>query len=86
MSKLRYILQLCSKVSVSDAETKDQMIKLAQKARNKLLRILDKSRIRDKRSIQSMLERYSFLIYPFYIAIKNTDSRHCSLVLLLGNN
>ena len=60
-SKLRYGLQLCTQVRMTDEDKKSQNLKLTQIAQNKMLRLLDKSRIRDKRSIKEMLTRFDML-------------------------
>ena len=57
MSKLRHGLQLCTKVRTSEEEMKSQMTKLTQIAQNKVLRLLDNSKISDKISIKKMTQR-----------------------------
>ena len=62
MSKLRYGLQLTNKVRLTEEDRKTKDIKATQLAQNKVLRLLlDGSKIKDKRSIQDMLEKFDLL-------------------------
>ena len=49
MSKLRYGLQLTHKVRLDEEEKKLRNIKAAQIAQNKVIRLLDRSKIKDRR-------------------------------------
>ena len=57
MSKLRYGLQLCSRVRCEENEPKTNNMRIAQIAQNKMLRFLDGSRLKDRRRIKDMLDR-----------------------------
>ena len=61
MPKLRYGLQLTHKVRLSEEDRKTKDITAAQIAQNKMFRLLDSSRIKDKRSIHAMLEKFDLL-------------------------
>ena len=60
-SKLRYGLQLCAKVRLREEESTDGNMKMVQIAQNKMLRILDNSSIKDRRSKKDMLTRFDML-------------------------
>ena len=62
MSKLRYGLPLTHKVRLSEEDRKRKDIKAAQLAQNKVLRLLDGSKIRDRRSIKDMLEKFDLIL------------------------
>ena len=47
-SKIRYGLQLCSKIRWSEQDPKEGIMKDLQKTQNKLLRFLNKSKLEDK--------------------------------------
>ena len=49
-SKLGYGLQLCAKVRLSEEEKTDRNMKMVQIVQNKMLRILDYSLTKDRRS------------------------------------
>ena len=57
MSKLMYGLELLGKIRWSDSVTKTCHFKDLQKAQNKLVRFLNKTRISDKVSTSSMLKK-----------------------------
>ena len=61
ISKLRYGLQLCFKVKVKAEETKSLALKSLQLSQNRLLRFLTKTRVSDRVSIDSMLEKCQLL-------------------------
>jgi hypothetical protein len=61
MSKLCYGLQLTHKVRMTEEDTKTKDIKAVQIAQNKLLRLLDGSRVKDRRSIKDMLDKFDLL-------------------------
>ena len=58
VSKLRYGLQLCSRVQMTNEETKCDLMKSLQLTQNRLLRVLNKTRIADKVSIRLMLDKF----------------------------
>ena len=57
MSKLRYGLQLKHKVTLTEEDKKTKNLKATQRAQNKVLRLLGGSRMKDKKSMQTMLEK-----------------------------
>ena len=61
ISKMRYGLQLCSKVQLSNEDKVPAIMKSLQTTQNRLLRMLNKTRISDKVSIASMLEKFQLL-------------------------
>ena len=61
ISKLRYGLQLCTKVQLSPEERKPALMKSLQLTQNRLLRLLNNSRVADKISTKSMLEKFQIL-------------------------
>ena len=58
MSKLRYGLQLCTKVQLSNEERKPALMKTLQLTQNRLPRTLNGTRLSDKVSTQSMLDKF----------------------------
>ncbi len=62
MSKLRYGLQLYSKAVLNEDETRSPILKALQLTQNRMLRGINKSRIRDKISIKSMLKKLDLLL------------------------
>ena len=61
MSKARYGLQLTNKVRLTEEDKKNKDLKATQIAQNKMLRLLDGCRIRDRRSVKDMLEKFDML-------------------------
>ena len=61
VSKLRYSLQLCTKVQKKPEERKPALMKSLQLTQNRLLRLLSNSRVADKISTKSMLEKFQLL-------------------------
>ena len=62
MSKMRYGIKLTThKVRMTEEERKSKDIKATQLAQSKMLRLLDGSRIKDKRSVKDMLEKFNML-------------------------
>ena len=61
MSKLRYGLQLCTKVRQSEQVTKTEFSKSLQLTQNRMLRLINNSRIKDKISVKSMLKKFNLL-------------------------
>ena len=57
-SKLRYGLQLCAVTRSNENDPKNSNMKELQYAQNRMLRLLDGSRIKDKKSIQSLLQKF----------------------------
>ena len=60
-SKLRYGLQLYSKVRIQETEPKNVLMESLQVAQNKLLRVLEGVFIKDKVSIDSMLKKHEMM-------------------------
>ena len=60
-SKLRYGLQLCLKVRLQETEETSYNMKMTQQSQNKILRVMDGSRIADKRSVKKMLDKFNML-------------------------
>ena len=58
VSKLRYGLQLCSKVQLTNEETRSLPMKSLQLTQNRLLILLNNSRVKDKVSVGKMLEKF----------------------------
>ena len=61
VSKLRYGLQLCTKVSTSSNDTKSGVMQTLQLTQNRLLRTLNGSKIRDMISTKSLLNKFNLL-------------------------
>ena len=61
ISKLRYGLQLFTKVVVSEEERRSAALKSLQITQNRLLRALNNSGIKDRISIRSMLSKFNLL-------------------------
>ena len=61
MSKLRYGLQLCTKVRQSELSTKTEFTKSLQLTQNRMLRVINNSRIKDKISVSHMLKKFNLL-------------------------
>ena len=61
VSKLRYGLQLCTSVQLHHQEQKTMTMKTLQITQNRLLRVLNKTRVADKVSIKSMLDKFKLL-------------------------
>ena len=60
MSKIRYGLQLYGKVRIEEEDPKCEDFKAIQKIQNDMLRFLASCKIKDKVSIKSLLEKFSF--------------------------
>ena len=61
VSKLRYGLQLCTKVRISDSDVISGHLKALQLTQNRMLRVLNGSKIKDKVSISTMLKKFDLL-------------------------
>ena len=61
MSKMRYGIQLTHKVRLTEEDKHSKDIKATQVAQNKMLRLLDGSRLKDRRSVKDMLEKFDML-------------------------
>ena len=61
MSKLRYGLQLCTRVQIQHEDTKSTAMKSIQQTQNRMLRALNNSKIRDRVSVNSMLNKFNLL-------------------------
>jgi hypothetical protein len=60
-SKLRYGLQLCTEVRLTEDQPKNQVVTMAQRAQNKMIRVLDGSQIVDQKSTKRLLEEQNML-------------------------
>ena len=58
MSKLCYGLQLCTKVRLAENDPTPASYKALQQTQNRMLRVINNSRIRDKISNKSILEKF----------------------------
>ena len=75
MLKARYYIQLTDMVRLTEEDKKMKNIKATQLAQNKMLRLLDGSRVKDKRRIWDMLEKFGMLSINQTIAqIKLTEA------------
>ena len=61
VSKLRYGLQLWSKVRVTESDPNTESMKTIQLTQNRLLRALNNTKIKDKISTRSLLEKFDLL-------------------------
>ena len=61
MSKLRYGLQLCTRVRQSESTTKTKFTKSLQITQNRMLRLINNTRIKDKISTSHMLKKFNLL-------------------------
>ena len=61
VSKLRYGLQLCTKVMTSEEETRSSSLKALQLTQNRMLRAINGSRVKDKVNVKSMLDKFNLL-------------------------
>ena len=61
VSKLRYGLQLCTITRITEAETKSSNTKSLQLTQNRMLRAINGTKISDKVSIKSMLDKFKLL-------------------------
>ena len=61
ISKIRYGLQLLGKVRMSTSEPLNQDLEAIQKCLNKLVRVLNNSRLSDKISTKFMLTKFNLL-------------------------
>ena len=61
MSRLRYGLQLYSKAVLNSEDVTSSTLKSLQITQNRMLRCLNRSRISDKISVTSMLEKFGLL-------------------------
>jgi hypothetical protein len=74
VSKLRYGLQLCTKVQHSTEERKCTAMKSLQLTQNRMLRAINNSKIKDKISIVSMLKKFNLLsVNQLAASIKLTE-------------
>ena len=69
--KLQYGLQQCSKVRLQEEEEIRYNMKMTQQSQNKVFKVLDGSRIADKRSIKKMLDRCTIIL--FFSIIKSSN-------------
>ena len=61
VSKLRYGLQLCTKVIINDEEKRTASLKALQLTQNRMLRAINGSKVRDRVSVKSMLAKFDLL-------------------------
>ena len=61
VSKLRYGLQLCTKVYISTDDKKSSAMKALQLTQNRMLRAINGTKIKNKITIQSMLTKFKLL-------------------------
>ena len=61
ISKLRYGLQLCLKVRLTETDKKSTASKALQKTQNRMLRAISGTKIKDRVSIKAMLEKHNLL-------------------------
>ena len=62
ISKLRYGLQQTVKVRLTEEDNETEDMKAAQKDQNQVQRLIDRSRIEDKRSVGDILEKFPYAI------------------------
>jgi hypothetical protein len=60
-SKLRYGLQLCSKVRLTEEQSKSLYMTMVQRLQNKMLRILDGALVLDRKSTINLLDYQNML-------------------------
>ena len=60
-SKIRYGLQMCGKIRWQNSDTTPKLMKDLQLAQNKMLRLLNGSRISDKISTSALLSKFNML-------------------------
>jgi hypothetical protein len=60
-SKLRYGLQLCTEVRLTEEHPKSLYMTMAQRSQIKMLRILDKALVSDRKSTKTLLENQNML-------------------------
>jgi hypothetical protein len=60
-SKLRYGLQLCTEVRLTEEQSKIQYMTMAQGSQNKTLRILDGTLVSDRKSTKTLLDNLNML-------------------------
>ena len=74
MSKVRYGLQLMGKVRLSEEDPKNIDLWAIQKAQNKLVRLLAGSRLNDRVSTKSLLDKFAMLsVNQMHAQIKLTE-------------
>ena len=60
-SKLRYGLQLCTEVRLTEEHPKSQYMTMVQRSQNKMLRILDGTLVSDRKSTKTLLDNQNML-------------------------
>ena len=74
-SKIRYGLQLCAAVRMSEEEKKDGLMKVMQTTQNKMLRFLNKTRVSDKINTKSILNKFNMVsVNQLMAQIKLTET------------
>ena len=61
VSKLRYGLQLCTKVMLKEEESRSASMKSLQLTQNRMLRAINGSKTKDRVSVSSMLQKFELL-------------------------
>jgi len=61
ISKLRYGLQLCTKIRLNESDKTQENMKSLQRTQNRMLRAIDGTKIKDKISTSSMLQKFGLL-------------------------
>ena len=61
VSKIRYGLQLCTRVQLKNEDQRTAIMKSLQLTQNRLLRLLNQTKVADKVSTKSMLEKFQLL-------------------------
>ena len=74
LSKLRYGLQLCKRVQLTNEEKKCDLMKSLQLTQNRMLRTVNSSKIKDKISTVSLLKKFGRLsVNQLAAQIKRTE-------------
>ena len=61
LSKLRYGLQLCLKVRLTEEDKTSNAAKAIQKTQNRMMRAINRTKIKDRVSVKHMLEKFNLL-------------------------
>jgi len=78
-SKLRYVLQLCAEVRLTEEQPKSQYMTMAQRLQNQMLRILDGALVSDRKSTKTLLDNQNMLsVNQIAAQTKLTEMRKAS--------
>ena len=66
-SKIRYGLQMCGKIRWKDSDPTPKLMKDLQQSQNKMLRLLNGSRLSDKISTASLLVKFNMLFVSYSV-------------------